>query len=94
MATSTYFNFHKLKFCHSQNETLTIIYNSIENFIGYKMLLNFGDKYAVLQIFSISYHPKTMKNSCVLKLDLYDMRLPSHRTNPTIFGVDRTCQGL
>ncbi len=36
------FQFLQIKiFCHSQNKTSTIIYRSIENFTGYKMMLNY-----------------------------------------------------
>ncbi len=62
-------------FCHSQNETSTIIYHSIENFMGYKMMLNCMGKYATLKISSIPQYPKIMKNSRILILCLYDMCL-------------------
>ena len=62
-------------FCYSQTETSIIIYHSIENFKGYKMMLNYRGKYGALKIFSIPQYPKTMKNSRILTLCLYDMCL-------------------
>ncbi len=67
--------FANQNFCHSQNETSTIIYHSIENFMGYKMMLNCRGEYAAVKISSIPQYPKTMKNSRILTLCLYDMCL-------------------
>ena len=67
--------FANQNFCQSQNETSTIKYHSIENFMGYKMMLTCMGKYAVLKISSILQYPKTMKNSRILALCLYEMCL-------------------
>jgi hypothetical protein len=45
--------FANQNFCHSQNEISTIIYHSIENFMGYTMMLNCRDHCAALKISSI-----------------------------------------
>jgi hypothetical protein len=47
------FQFSQIKIFVSQNETSTITYHSIENFMGYKMMLNSRSKYAVFKISSI-----------------------------------------
>ncbi len=70
-----YWHIANQNFCHSQNETSTILYHSIENFMGYKMMLNCRDEYAAFKISSIPQYPKTMKNSRILTLCLYDMCL-------------------
>ena len=49
--------------------------------MGYKMMLNCRGKYAAFRISSIPQYPKTMKNSRILTLCLYDMCLFSHKTN-------------
>ncbi len=67
--------FANQNFCHSQNETSTIIYHSIENFMGYKMMLNYRGKYVALKISSMPQYPKTMKNSYILTVCLCDMYL-------------------
>ncbi len=86
--------FANQSFCHSRNETPTIIYHSIENFMSYKMMLNGRGKYAVLKISSIPQYPKTMKNSYILTLCLCDMCLFPIELTLFFFGVDRTCQEL
>ena len=48
-------------FFYSLQETLTIIYHSIENFMGYKMILNSKDRYTVLKNSSVSQFSKTVK---------------------------------
>ena len=59
-------------FCHSQNETSTIIYHSIENFMGYKMMLNSRGKYAAFKNSSVSHFWGNMKNPFNLTLCLSD----------------------
>ena len=54
--------------CHNQNKTPTIIYYSIENFMGYKMMPNSRDKYTAFKNFSTSYFRGTMKNPFNLTL--------------------------
>jgi hypothetical protein len=67
--------FANQNFRHTRNGTSTIIYHSIENFMGYKTMLNSRGKYAALKISSILQYPEPMKNSRILTLCLYDMCL-------------------
>jgi hypothetical protein len=76
--------FANQNFCHSQNEISTIIYHSIENFMGYKMMLNYRGKYTALKIFSLPHFSKTMKNPYILTLCLSDMCL-FHTELPSFF---------
>ena len=72
-------------FCHSKNETSTIIYHSIENFMGYKIMLNCRGKYAAFKNSSVSHFWGTMKNPFNLTLCLSDMDFFFHRTCIIIF---------
>ncbi len=62
-------------FCHSQNETSTIICHSIENLLGYKMMPNSRGICIALKNFSLSHLPKIMKKPCILTLCLSEMCL-------------------
>ena len=55
-------------FCHNQNKIPTVIYQSIENFMGYKMMPNSRDEYTAFKNFSVWCFRETMKNPFNLTL--------------------------
>lgn len=56
-------------FCHCINETLTIIYQSIDNFMTYKTMLNYMGKYTLLKSFPLK-HCMSRENPHILTLCL------------------------
>ena len=65
----TYCKFYKKKvFDIIKIKPSTIIYHSIDNFMGYKMMVNHRGKYVTFKVSSVPQYPKTMKNSYTLTL--------------------------
>ena len=65
--------FSSKSFCHNQNKTPIIIYNSIENFMRNKMVLNSRNKYTTFKNFSVPHFRGTMKNLFILTLRRNEM---------------------
>ena len=59
------FQFSKTTISHvvKTNPRLLYICRSIENFMGYKMILNYGDQCTALKNSSLPHFSNTMKNS-------------------------------
>ena len=73
MEILTHSNFRKLQFHMWLKRIPTIIRRSLENFMGYKVILTYGHKYTALKDSSLSHFSNTMKNSYILTLRLSDM---------------------